>query len=276
MKKLNKGITLVALVITIIVLIILAGVSINAVMNGGIITNAKDAKNEFENAKLNETETLGVIEGYIIDNIGTEFEKGMYKQTQQYNTDLANAKSGKIADITNYQYYDEDADANLVTITDGVLTTCIMKDGFPNTSNLIGELTEVYIPKSINEIGAGAFQECISLKKLVIEDGVTTISNGAFSNTGLESVYLPMSVQSIKGYAFQGCSKALKTVTIMNPNVNIEGTAFQDDSKLTEVYYNGTKEQAQEKFSGNKIGYDVDGNKIADVTIYCTDGEIKI
>jgi outer membrane protein assembly factor BamD len=40
----EKGITLVALVITIIVLIILAAVSINAVMNEGLITNAKDAK----------------------------------------------------------------------------------------------------------------------------------------------------------------------------------------------------------------------------------------
>ena len=43
MKK-NKGITLVALVVTIVVLLILAGVSINLVLgNNGIIARAKDA-----------------------------------------------------------------------------------------------------------------------------------------------------------------------------------------------------------------------------------------
>ena len=50
----NKGITLVALVITIIVLIILAGVSINAVQNGGIINNAKEARNEYNEEKAKE------------------------------------------------------------------------------------------------------------------------------------------------------------------------------------------------------------------------------
>ena len=56
--KTNKGITLVALVITIIVLIILAGVSINAVLNGGIITNAKDVKNEYNEGKVKEETAL--------------------------------------------------------------------------------------------------------------------------------------------------------------------------------------------------------------------------
>ena len=41
----KKGITLVALVVTIVVLLILAGVSINLVLGqNGLITNAKEAK----------------------------------------------------------------------------------------------------------------------------------------------------------------------------------------------------------------------------------------
>ena len=67
MKKGNKGITLVALVITIIVLIILAGVSINAVMNGGLIDNAKEAKNDFEVAKTEEEKILSKLEAEAID-----------------------------------------------------------------------------------------------------------------------------------------------------------------------------------------------------------------
>ena len=51
----EKGITLIALVVTIIVLIILAGVSISLVLgDNGIITKARDAARETEEASLNE------------------------------------------------------------------------------------------------------------------------------------------------------------------------------------------------------------------------------
>lgn len=56
MMKEQKGITLVALVITIIVMLILVGVSITVALNGGLFTNAKDAANntsEARNAELN-------------------------------------------------------------------------------------------------------------------------------------------------------------------------------------------------------------------------------
>ena len=45
----NKGITLVALVVTIVVLLILAGVSINLVLgDNGIVKRAQEAKNKTE------------------------------------------------------------------------------------------------------------------------------------------------------------------------------------------------------------------------------------
>ena len=42
----NKGITLVALVITIVILLILAGISIQAITNTGLFENAKKAAEE--------------------------------------------------------------------------------------------------------------------------------------------------------------------------------------------------------------------------------------
>lgn len=57
MKKQN-GITLVALVITIIILLILAGISIAALGQQGLFDKAKQAKNETENAARNEQNTL--------------------------------------------------------------------------------------------------------------------------------------------------------------------------------------------------------------------------
>ena len=53
--KTNKGITLVALVVTIIVLIILAGISINLILgDNGIITKAQEAKKAQEIAEIKE------------------------------------------------------------------------------------------------------------------------------------------------------------------------------------------------------------------------------
>lgn len=63
MKKEQKGITLVALVITIIILLILAGISIATLSQTGLFTRAKDAKEKsikaqgVENNTLNEYET---------------------------------------------------------------------------------------------------------------------------------------------------------------------------------------------------------------------------
>ena len=55
MLKKENGITLVALVVTIVVLLILAGVSISMVLgNNGLITKAKEAKNATENSTANE------------------------------------------------------------------------------------------------------------------------------------------------------------------------------------------------------------------------------
>ena len=58
-KSFNDGITLIALVITIIVLLILAGVSI-AMLTGdnGIITQAQNAKEETEESKEKEIKDL--------------------------------------------------------------------------------------------------------------------------------------------------------------------------------------------------------------------------
>ena len=65
-RRKENGITLVALVVTIIVLIILAGVTLNIILdNDGIINKAKQAADEYENAQREEQEMLGEIEGYI-------------------------------------------------------------------------------------------------------------------------------------------------------------------------------------------------------------------
>ena len=74
-----KGITLIALVITVIVLLILAGVSI-AMLTGenGILTQAEDAKNETEKAGVEEAVDIAMAEYYMRKNAGEGIELGDY------------------------------------------------------------------------------------------------------------------------------------------------------------------------------------------------------
>ena len=68
MKKIlknTKGITLVALVITIIILLILAGISISALTNTGIFQKAKNAKQKSEDAELDQNTKLDEYENEI-------------------------------------------------------------------------------------------------------------------------------------------------------------------------------------------------------------------
>ena len=76
MLKNRKGITLVALVVTIVVLLILAGVSINLVLgNNGIIAKAKDAETKSAEAGQNDLKGMNVLvsemEGALAGNGST-------------------------------------------------------------------------------------------------------------------------------------------------------------------------------------------------------------
>ena len=64
MRK-NKGITLIALIITIVVMLILVAVSINVIVNSNIIGHAEKTKDAFEHAKTSE-ENLG-NDGIIVN-----------------------------------------------------------------------------------------------------------------------------------------------------------------------------------------------------------------
>ena len=98
MKKIlknKKGITLVALVITIVILLILAGISISTLTNTGIFEKAKDAKEKSEAEEKQQSETLDSYEkelnkytsDNLEENIGVKFEK---------NTELHDKNGSKI------------------------------------------------------------------------------------------------------------------------------------------------------------------------------------
>ena len=62
----EKGITLIALVVTIVVLLILAGVSLNAIFNeNGIIKRAQDAQNKMDQATQNDLDAINGLNEWI-------------------------------------------------------------------------------------------------------------------------------------------------------------------------------------------------------------------
>ena len=80
MLKNRKGITLVALVVTIVVLLILSGVSINLVLgNNGIIARAKEAETKSAEASQNDLKGMnGLVsemEGALAGNRHTWWDK---------------------------------------------------------------------------------------------------------------------------------------------------------------------------------------------------------
>ena len=98
-----KGITLVALVITIVILIILAGISISTLTNTGIFQKAKDAKGASENAEKEQRQTL------------SEYERELNKYTAQ---ELTDDKINKVLSETENIVL-KDANGNIFTLPAG-------------------------------------------------------------------------------------------------------------------------------------------------------------
>ena len=70
-KRTQKGITLIALVVTIVVLLILAGVSLNAIFSeNGIINRAKDAQNKMDQATQNDLNAINELNDWLYEITG--------------------------------------------------------------------------------------------------------------------------------------------------------------------------------------------------------------
>ncbi len=85
MKKEN-GITIVALSVTIIVLLILAGISIKLVLdNNGIIGNAQTAKNQYTEAEANAEQGIGELSNVLSSNLNHNRNNGTNTTTNTVN-----------------------------------------------------------------------------------------------------------------------------------------------------------------------------------------------
>ena len=117
LKNKNKGITLIALVITIIILLILAGISISALTNQGLFKNAKAAQNTTEKAEKEQGQRLNEYEDEINKYLGNSKEESKVPTVEEAikkngalsttdNTELKDAKNNKIVVPAGFKIVD--------------------------------------------------------------------------------------------------------------------------------------------------------------------------
>ena len=94
----QTGITLIALVVTIVVLLILAGVSIHALFgNNGIIEKAKEAQSKMDEAKQNDLNALNELNNWLENNVsGTSSESNVLRKQ------ITNTTTNTLTNDTDY------------------------------------------------------------------------------------------------------------------------------------------------------------------------------
>ena len=268
-KENKKGITLVALVITIIILLILAGVTIAAISgDNGILSNASLAKISTEFAGYKEE-----VETFKLEKIS---------ENTNFKEDTLTAGKTTI----EYEGKPEDEEGNIKTVIknldDKYLTKFIIINGklyimaTGETSNveikaaqntgievMPYEITEegrllssnanlalqgtdgtLTIPDIVTSIAEGAFSNVEGLKTIIIPSTVKTIEQNAFrNNQSLETVIMQEKVnedgtidgvENISNSAFREC-KNLKTVQMANSVTSIGNAAFYEDTSLVNI-----------------------------------------
>lgn len=265
MKKLkNKnGVTLIALAVTIIIMLILAGVTISTLTgNSGITTNASKAKTKSYLADIKEEYELYLSEKRMDDEYDLDTlyanDKTIRYEGNEVGTGIAeicsSIKKGdeKKFEIIKGKIYYVSQDKNVIPIavelgfsinpyeiTDGgVLKSSSMNlylvdnDGHLDLSEYEGK---------IKTIEAGAFSKVEiesginPLQSIVLPKGITTIGDDAFSyNTSLTSIKIPNTVTSIGKRAFQGCTN-LTSIEIPDTVTYIGDYCFSGCNRLQKI-----------------------------------------
>ena len=227
MKK-NNGITLIALVITIIVLLILAGVAISMLSGeNGILKKAAEAKTETEKGNFKEIykiKLMGKI-GEDVDKLAllkeAVEESGMQKEFD-YNTDLLYTGTDEgIKELTTEAVCDD-------LVQKGFLISCIEGETFITG---VTEKTESY--NKLKEI-----KDNEGNQKYIVENQ---------DNTGVEEMYTGHIVK------FNNDSKTkVGTIIFYNGDINLDGVTNTTDSMMLEdMLNNGGKipEKIYEKYT---------------------------
>ena len=230
MMKKEKGITIVALSVTIIVLLILAGISIKLVLdNNGIIGNAQTAKNQYTEAEANTEQGIGELSNVLSSNLNHNRNNGTNTTTNTVNptptpeptkyTLTINAGAGTTTGSTNVQ----GTSGSKVTVStptppSGYTVTLNGNDGVIGTSSTASFKT-TYSFSRWNLSGGGS----ISGTTYTFGNSNGTLT-AQYTHTGRS---LPTATRS--GYTFKGWY----TTATGGTKVGDAGTVYTPTSNVT-------------------------------------------
>ena len=250
MKQTNeKGITLIALVITIIVLLILAGVSI-AMLTGpnGILTQAQNAKNATEQASAKEKLELAVIAATSESKRGTlDADKLVTEITNNYGGTATKTGNGFPVNATiDGKSFTIDGDGNVAS-----------KDGGNNqTGGTLGtvtgnETTNTTVQDSLgNQVVIPAGFEVVN-PNANVTDGIIIRDKTHTNTAGSEFVWIPV------GY--------IKTADKGTVNIELKRYVFNDDGTVN-ADLTKTEPADQLKTSSSSSYYYTEGLKDSTTT----------
>ena len=193
----QNGITLIALVVTIVVLLILAGVSLNAIFSeNGIIKRAKDAQNKMDQATQNDLDALNGL-NELIDSKTNETTGG------NNNPSTTPKVSTLVGTVVDKNTKAEDAYGNKITIPKGFKILAHSE----NTTT--GDVTYTYSGDNIPAVQDGIVIEngtdgnqfvWVPVGTIKNKNNTTnTITLGRYSSfTATNGVYTPAQVASVE------------------------------------------------------------------------------
>ena len=160
-KKENKGITLIALVITVIILLILAGVTIAAISgDNGILAQASRAKQESEKASIIEQIRLDIMEKQT-ENEGIIYDEDFYQILENYGS-ISNDETTLTTTKGNYKILISDIySGKLQKNWENKVISAIgdsITDGFGSSdgNGYLMELSDILNLKRINNYGVAS------------------------------------------------------------------------------------------------------------------------
>jgi len=159
----NGGITLVALVVTIVVLLILAGISLNLVLGqNGIVSRAQDARNQTVEGQVNTEKAVNALTDEMEDLISENDNSG---NSSNSGSDTGNEGSDEDDD-------DTDPDWKKLTVKERIdkMTSASTKMKI-FSKEVAGTQTDYKIETGIDSSGKSVYGECDSEEKASCECG---------------------------------------------------------------------------------------------------------
>lgn len=245
--KKNNAVTLIALVISIIVLIILSVVTFNlTVGKNGLITKSFEARYMMQLSSYQEE--LGAFKAVkFMDNDDfeessiTSGENSLIYNTQPVGeggniydviTSLENSNFAGKLEIIKGEIVLNSTDETEIRAAQAVgieVNPYIIVDGELTSSGanlaLMDENGALTIPEGVTKIGNRVFHAKKGMTEIILPDSLKEISSSFMYCTGLTTIYIPNSVEKINNDAFYYDSNLMRIQIDNTPN-SIEGAPW--------------------------------------------------